>query len=551
MPSTALDSLRQIENALAAEAPFADWHEIVNRTITFYERALDLLATRLPAAVDLLSALRSAPPERRYRVLGDPAVRTALNDALARHKRGILHSPDEAEDILREVAPLLASNAALAPSELGAPEQMRIGVEPYHAAVWRNEREETQVSRRFQQLFEREISTSISSSPTVLRSPDDQLSKNLTEGAALLAELLPEAGRSAMAHVHLVALVDVADCRKWHAQIRADLCQNVSTHAIPGTIFLSPSPLKSPWHAAEALFHEAGHKKLSDLVFTRSIFAPGYSEKNSPTIPALWNRSLSWNSADWSIDRALFAFHVYVHLGLFFALVAERAAELEPRFGPLCGMNPHQSARGAYNKARYLGREIRRLADNTLGADGRTFVDWMMNVLDRLDPSPPVDDPSVHLMLDRYDRETREIGELLRRVPETQRIPSNDAEDAPYNEWSARRLADHLVHSEMVSSYRILSTLGEPEVPTFPFYHGDRWSIAAPSTATPAEQAAAFIGLRTFISRTLRATPEESYSRECHTRRTKPLRELLADTVEHAGRHIDDIVQRLRMELRG
>ena len=105
-----------------------------------------------------------------------------------------------------------------------------------------------------------------------------------------------------MAHVHLVALVDVADRRKWNAKVRSDLCQNVSTHAIPGTIFVSPSPEK-PMARGRGPFHEAGHKSFLTSS-SRSIFVSGYSEQKSPTIRALWNRSLSWNSADWSVDRA-------------------------------------------------------------------------------------------------------------------------------------------------------------------------------------------------------------------------------------------------------
>ena len=41
----------------------------------------------------------------------------------------------------------------------------------------------------------------------------------------------------------------------------------------------------------------------------------------------------AWNPNAWSIDRALFAYHVYVHLGLFFSAVAGSRDRLEARYG--------------------------------------------------------------------------------------------------------------------------------------------------------------------------------------------------------------------------
>jgi hypothetical protein len=304
--------------------------------------------------------------------------------------------------------------------------------------------------------------------------------------------------------------------------------------------------LRSPWLAAEALLHEAAHKKLSDIVLTRAIFRYGFSAADSPTIRAPWNSPLSWNSNDWSIDRALFAFHVYVHLALFFLVVEQRADELVPRYGSLGDMKPARSARACLDRARYLGAALQRSAGPELGPDGKLLVDWLLSILEALDPSPPYRDPTIQLWLDRYDRETREIGGLIAQINPEIKDEGNYAIDAPFEQWPIRRIVDHLVHSEIVAAYRVLSILGEAEPPTFSFYNGDRWSSVAPSTAQFSELASAFQSIRTFVSNTLRAAPLDAFERTCHTRRPKSLREIVEDMIEHAYRHVDTLVARLR-----
>ena len=81
------EHLLDIEQAVASDTPFGAWQDIVNRTLTFYERSLEILAPKLSGAADLLAAVQKASAERRYRVLGDPVVRTAINGVLGRFRR--------------------------------------------------------------------------------------------------------------------------------------------------------------------------------------------------------------------------------------------------------------------------------------------------------------------------------------------------------------------------------------------------------------------------------------------------------------------------------
>lgn len=542
----AINRLRQLERHLAEDEPFGDWRGIVRRTMTFYHRASELLAERVPAAGELAKALDRATDERRFRVLGDPVVRDALSRSLEWLKTPAGTYPSNLQEIIAAAVPFAHETASASPLESAQQQQLRLGTGPTYWWVWTDERPDEPFGRHFRAMFSREIAHSISSRPAVLRTCDERLERNLIAGSQLLDSLLPDLARSVRAHVHLVAIVDVADRRQWGREIRADLCQNVSTHAIPGTIFLSPSPLRSPWHAAEALLHEAAHKKLSDLVLTRSIFRPGFTASDSPTIRAVWNSPISWNSNDWSVDRALFAFHVYVHLALFFLVVDSRAAELGAYFGSPDGMNPASSIRAALDRASYLGSALQRFAKQELGPDGNNLLDWLNSILEKLHPAPPRDDPTMQLWLDRYDRETREIGALISQIDPEIEDEGSQAVEAPYEQWPVRRIVHHLVHSEIVAAYRVLSILGETNPPSFSFYDGDRWSSVVWSTSSFSELALTFQSIRTFISRTLRAVPPVAFERTCHTRQPKSLREITVDMIEHAYRHVDALVTRLR-----
>ncbi len=126
----------------------------------------------------------------------------------------------------------------------------------------------------------------------------------------------------------------------------------------------------------------------------------------------------------------------------------------------------------------------------------------------------------------------------------------SNAIDADYEHWSARRLVHHLVHSEIVSAYRILSTIGEKDQPSFAFYDGDRWSAEAVSGCAMEELGNVFTAIRTLTSRTLKQVPDTAYLRPCRTTRERTLKDLVIDTVEHAGRHVQVLTSQVRSQRR-
>lgn len=524
--------LAGIERELACQRPYADFRSVSDRAFSYYLRGLGILGQREPAAGSLADSLRAAPDPRRLAVLGDPVIRVAINDGLEAVKRGTCDANGRGE-ILTDARMHLLSSRSGPPTAPCSPAWPARDSFALGTAIWCPEEHAALLAGRFAALFTEEIAGSVSSRPAILRAPGTALAGHLERGKELLTRLLPTLSRSVLAHVSVVAVVDTADRSQWSRRTRPNLCQNVSTHAIPATIFLSPTPLSGPWLAAEALLHEAAHKKLSDLVLTRPIFRTGFDSSTAPTVSALWNRDLSWNPAAWSADRALFAFHVYVHLALFFASVDLHRERLAEEFGD----PPSNFAVGldrALDRASYLGRHLADGLRPALGSDGRELVAWLTAVAERFERPEAADRVDLRLLMDRYDLETAEVARLIR--------------NAPSSDPGAMRLADHLVHSEIVAAYRALGILGEREPPQFPFYDGDGWADRAPSAATPESRAKLFEALRQFVSATLRAAPPGALGMEYRTRRAKTLRDHVQDMVEHCGRHREQLEAAIRAE---
>lgn len=534
------------ELELASHPRFGSAEAIGYRVLSFYHRGVDILARTLQGAEELREQLVDSSPDAVYRVLGDPAVRGEIGRALLLRKRDLLRPDDPAGPALSLAARYLDEDV-VEPTEAVSGASFRVGKGTDGFWVWPENAENNLLSNSFRVLFEREIAGSVSSRRAILRDPTPEMTDHLSEGHALLLLLLPQLSRSLLNHVHLVGVLDFEDRSRWSGEIRADLCQNVSTHAIPGTIFLSPTPLRDPWRAAEALFHEACHKKLSDLVLISSVFRSGFAAASSPSVLAVWNPELSWNSNRWSIDRALFALHFYVHLALFHRAVGARALEFEARFGTPPWPNSEAATRSAFDRARYLARQIRKEEAESLAQAGKALLDWLDDTLSLTDPNPPMEDPTLALALDRFDQETSQLRTILRKIPEeAASFGSLDAE-APYEEWQIGRIADHLIHSTVVSTYRLLALLGEPKAPSFPFYHGDLWSIQAASGVTLDQSGEILTRLRTFISSTVRVVPEDQYARTTHIiEGQKTFKDLVLDMVEHAGRHKADLVAQAR-----
>jgi hypothetical protein len=384
MRNTLHVDIKDIEQALVEDKPYGCSRFILSRTYTFYQFAIELLTERSSHLLHFCEALREADPQNRQIVLSNPVFRTTINEAIARIIGNSLTDWQQVEDVARAMLPTLHSSDYRDPLAAEIADSPRIDYSGVASSIWVwNTNHPTHVlDRRFASLFQRELALSGLKSPAALRAPDAQMLHTLIQGVQLLGDLLPDLTCSLLDHLRIIAIVDFDRASSDYDPSHGGLFESASYDAIPGAIFLSPSSLNNPWSAAEVILHEAAHQKLNDIRLTHSIFRSGYSAEESPKIHAVWNKSLAGNSNQWPVDRAIGAYHVYVHLSLFFSTVEQKRGELELLYGPANDIDPDTRTHIAYERALYLGHELKRHAQKDLQADGYRLVDWLLAILD-------------------------------------------------------------------------------------------------------------------------------------------------------------------------
>ena len=355
------DELRAIETELAGHATFGDARRILDR-----RRALALLR--------LETAFRDRPPVRalckqlrdgRHRraaaeVLVDPVVLADLEGPPEALRRGDDDRGAEIEEICAAVQRRLRDGASGLPTAAGC----LLSVHPRGASsaitLWDPDAPASIFKRRFESAFDAWVATH---SPVSLRRPDPAFADAVERGCDLLARVLPELAASALAHLRLIGVVS-------SATLRSGVC-----HFIASTAFVRPTP--SPWKMAETLLHEALHCKLGHLARTRAVFQWG---DGSTTIRPVWRRSQP--GADWSLRRAFSAFHVYVHLALFFARVEHLETPSAGAFGAMPAAFRH-GRRTALERADHLRRAL-SAAGLPVSSDCRSMFAWLSQTLQRL-----------------------------------------------------------------------------------------------------------------------------------------------------------------------
>jgi hypothetical protein len=387
-----------IELELTQHRAFGDSEYIRGQVVSCLERRLNTISSRLPVAGHLLDALGQADCYTRYRVLGDSVVRCVIEYALTQLETGSAYGLplNECEEVLREAFRLLADGKCGAPLESRVTAISRLGAESYHGWVWGAEQPDDIFGRSLRNIVQSNYGES-------LHTPDANEIAMLRRATCLLEELLPSLSRSALSHAQVIAVFPAVG--KWKGRSSA------SQIRITGIFFLSRAGLDEPWYLAEHIFHEALHQKLYDFRLGHSLLEPDYWKDDAPRICSLWNEPSK--SHNWDTHRAVAAFHVYVHLGLLCTIAERRATELEAVYGPLRGMS---GSRKSLERARYLGEQIKTTCWDELGLAGKYLVEWLMSVLDALDASPPPEGSSIHLLLDRYEREAARVAAVLGRL---------------------------------------------------------------------------------------------------------------------------------------
>ncbi|MCL7427047.1 HEXXH motif-containing putative peptide modification protein [Streptomyces sp. YS415] len=360
-----------------------------------FMRRLTRIAGTVPEAGRLLDALDGLDAMTLRPVMGDTALRCAIQHATWRVERGWQGGlgPDLCADLFRETTALLEQGCTRAPLEFGAARPDRLGLEHHSGWIWNNEHADDPALRAFQDLVKQNYDA-------FLCSPNKEEIEGLRQGAQLLTELMPRLSRSALSHTHVVGICPQEG--RWKGSASS------SQFRLTGTIFLDRASVSDPWWVVEHMFHEALHQKLYDFRHGHTLFEPYDPSREGRTIQSPWN-SFAGDSNRWDAFRAFAAFHVYVHLALLGALVEQRHSELRDEDPGPAGPIRVISSRKAIDRARYLGDALRSICWDQLGAAGKRFHQWLTDVLDVLDPAPGRADAYVHLLLDLYRNETSRV----------------------------------------------------------------------------------------------------------------------------------------------
>ena len=366
------DVTHALERELAGHPMFGDTHRILHRARTLTLMRLEALS-RGTSARKLFRELRKEGNRRAAAdVLDDPVVRRTGQDLLGAVRRGERSPSGETEEVFAAVLHHLRRGPPGLPVAAGCPHHFRSRRSGPSITVWDPDVPGTVVARRFHSFADDCLSPSFPEGRSrQLQRPEPGFVDALLRGCELLALLLPELSASVLDHVRLVGVP--IDPR----------FRTATFMEIPSTIFVSGVAVNTPWRAAEHLLHEALHQKLMDTSVARSLFHPDIFPDGTPTIRAIWRWKEQGLLADWSIRRAWAAFHVYVHLALFFARVERMEGSLADDFGtpPVPGGLGLEKALG---RAGYLGEELAAHAERMFDLDGRRFFAWLRKMLSRL-----------------------------------------------------------------------------------------------------------------------------------------------------------------------
>lgn len=397
MTTPAAEVLAVIEEALVRHRAFGDSAYIVGQLEVAFLRRLERVAAAMPAAGELLARFPQADAQQRYRLAGNTVLRCAVQHAYTRLETGKDAGLTLAESgqVMERTREHLAQGRSGTPYENGPIVLQRLGELPCHGWIWSDDYPDDAFGHAFRRILDLEYGGQ-------LCSINDEELAMLHQGEALLRELLPDLAVSALTHAHQVGCFP--DTGYWRGKVSS------SQIRMGGTIFLNRNMLRNPWCTAEHLLHESLHQKLYDFRHGHSLLDVDAPLDDAPRVVSLWNAQEFNRANHWDTHRAFAAFHVYAQLALLATLAEKRAPELEPRFGRFCGM---VTSRKALDRARYLGEQLQAQCSSHLGPAGLRMRDWLMTMLDHLDPAPPPRGAYAHLLLDLYVREANRMESLL------------------------------------------------------------------------------------------------------------------------------------------
>ena len=398
-----LEVLEAIEQALAQHPVFADSTYVLAQLQAALQRRLGAMSARLPIAGQLLDTMSSMKNGALDHVIGDTVVRCAILHAhtqIETDRPYGLPLPDCEEVFAETIRRLQQGRFGTTLDDGSLP---RLGPEAYHGWIWNDSHSGDIFGRSFRYLVKERYGA------VPRTAAKDEISV-LEQGAQLLADLTPLLAPSALRHAHLTACVP--DAGGWTG------IASGSQFLLGGTIFIGHA-MYGPWCVAEHLLHESLHQKLYDFRQGHSVqeleLELGLGKESMPQVRVPWNPQRLNRANEWDVNRVFAAFHVYVYLAHLAMVAEQRAPELEDRYGAFHSMIASSTA---FERAHYLGEKLKEECWDSVGPAGKRFAEWLLSVLEYLNPAPPPNGAYIHLYLDHYQKEGRRVAAALDE-PET------------------------------------------------------------------------------------------------------------------------------------
>ena len=350
---TAVAVVREVEASLAA-GDFGDGALAAVTADAYYRGLGRLCADTAGVARELLSA--SAVPQ--LEALRRGGLDSALRDLLAERS-------DAGRQAIRDYARLIegargdASLSADADEAASHPAPYVLRAVAGHAVG--------------EQLVGRWNSQTVRDGENLVISavqPTAQLVASVHEATALVTVALPRIGPDTLRHVAGLVLCTGYISSGHFAQT-------------PVLIYVNVSMLTDLFDAAESILHECLHQKLLNIGIARTIFRSGYNDLASETVPIPWNGDKP-GLRMFSADRAISAYHVYVHQSLLYAAILAGGVPSPP------GVKVSATAAAdrlilAWARAHEFKCGFEESAPRSeLGQDGLKLLAWLDDAADRL-----------------------------------------------------------------------------------------------------------------------------------------------------------------------
>ncbi|MGW5421976.1 aKG-HExxH-type peptide beta-hydroxylase [Streptomyces sp. NPDC003943] len=353
-------SISSLRRRLAEEEPYGSAGRIRNRAHATYQFLAQIGAERIPGRVGEFLGPLSVEGDPAGRVLHDTVLRRRIDQARLTMARSRTVDWDE---LGRRVEPFVDTFAYDAAGTFPRPgfapladTGLEILVDPDFRDPWLNE---------FHEIFLAGLTPDGTSEHYDIVGMTSAEAETAAAGWGILQEYVPELVESIRPHFSLLAAVDGE--RPFFS---------ASTKDVPSAVFVSRSCLTDPLRAAEALLHEGVHSKLYDMYVGFSILGAGYDKDTIAHVKPAWHEGRE----SWPFDRALAAYHVYVHLAVFYSTLAALPDD-SGLWRDYTRGQVEESARSCGERARLLGADLLPLGEAHAGGSGVAFLRWLDSVL--------------------------------------------------------------------------------------------------------------------------------------------------------------------------